>query len=355
MPRIAGVATATPPHPVPQTLVEPFALNLFGNSDRFRRLVPVFQNAKVDTRYFSKSLEWFSEPHTFTEMNDIYIETALELTAEVVTKLARQCEIKTTDFDVIFLISNTGVSTPSLDARLSNRIRLNPHIKRIPIWGLGCAGGAAGLARAHDYLKAYPTHRALIVAVELCSLAFQREDLTKSGIISVALFGDGAAACLMVGDCVPLGSSLHSRPSTIASLSTIYPDTEGVMGWRVTRDGFRVQLSKDIPTIVTTLVKKDIAELLGSLELSLDRIRHFIMHPGGAKVLAAYAAGLGIAVDQLHHSSEVLRNYGNMSSATVFFVLKRYLEEIVEQSNDFGLLGSLGPGFSSEILLIQWK
>lgn len=354
MPRIAGVATATPPHLVSQAEILPFASKLFGNSERFQRLLPVFENARVDTRYFSRNLEWFKDPHSFTEMNDAYIETALQLTEEAVCKLAEQCKVKTTDFDILFFISTTGVSTPSLDARLSNRIQFNPHIKRVPIWGLGCAGGAAGLARAHDYLKAYPTHRALIVTVELCSLSFQRKDISKSGMISVALFGDGAAACLMVGDRVTLEATGHSKPSTLGSFSTIYPETEEVMGWQVTSDGFTVQLSKDIPTIITSLVKKDVDEFLLSSEVPLERISHFIMHPGGTRVLEAYSEGLGIPSDRLRHSAEVLKDYGNMSSATVYFVLKRFLEGTKDKSGEYGLLGSLGPGFSSELLLLKW-
>ncbi len=354
MPRIAGVSTITPPHAVSQSEISAFAAKLFGDTDRFRRLMPVFENAKVETRYFSKSLEWFQEFHTFTQMNDVYIETALSLSEAVVRKLADHCQVKTVDFDVIFLISTTGVSTPSLDARLSNRIQFQSHIKRVPIWGLGCAGGAAGIARAHDYLRAYPTHRALIVVVELCSLAFQRDDLSKSGIISAALFGDGAAACLMVGDDVPLTSSEHSRPSTLGSLSTIYPDTEEVMGWIVTTDGFKVQLSKDIPSIITSVVKRDVFEFLQSRELPIEQISHFIMHPGGAKVLDAYSEGLGIPADKLGNSAEVLRQYGNMSSATVYFVLERVLKQAPDQSGEYGLLASLGPGFSSEMVLLKW-
>ena len=316
--------------------------------------MPVFENAKVQERYFTNDLDWYGSKHTFTEINDLYIKTSLDLCEEVTTRLADQCEIKTTDFDVIFFISTTGLSTPSIDARLFNRLRLNPHIKRIPIFGLGCAGGAAGLARAHDYLKAYPTHRALIVTVELCSLAFQRNDASKSGIISVALFGDGAAACLMVGDHVPRNHQKWAQPSTLGSLSTIYPDTEEVMGWRVTDKGFQVQLSKNIPNIVTSLVKPNVTEILSGHEISMNQISHFVMHPGGMKVLEAYSNGLEIPLDRLKHSIETLQNFGNMSSATVYFVLKKFLETTKDQTNEYGLLASLGPGFGSELVLLKW-
>lgn len=280
MPRIAGVATATPPQKIDQKAIPSFVLKVFGKSELLKRLMPVFKNAKVNGRYFSKNLDWYAESHTFAETNDLYIRTSLDLCEEAITRLADQCEISTINFDIIFFISTTGVSTPSLDARLFNRIRFNRHIKRIPIFGLGCAGGAAGIARAHDYLKAYPSHRALIVTVELCSLAFQKNDLSKSGIISVALFGDGAAACLMLGDQVQHNQKKWAQPSTIGTLSTIYPETEDVMGWHVTERGFQVQLSKNIPHIVTSLVKKNVNEILSNHDTSMDQVDHFVMHPG---------------------------------------------------------------------------
>jgi alkylresorcinol/alkylpyrone synthase len=354
MAKIAGVATSSPAHTINQENIKAFAQKIFGKDLLLDRLMPIFDNAMVEKRHFVTDLEWFGSPHSFTEVNDLYIESALALTEDAVIKLANQCNIKTSDFDVIFFISTTGLSTPSMDARLFNRIKMNPHIKRVPIWGLGCAGGAAGLSRAHDYLKAYPNQRALIVAVELCGLAFQLNDSSKSNLISTALFGDGAAAVLMVGDKVKLPDSTHSHPSTIASYSTIYPDSLDVMSWRITSEGFKVQLSKNIPAIVTSLVKKDVSEFLQELELSLDQINHFIFHPGGMKVLQAYAESLGIPMEKLKHSSEVLRDHGNMSSATVYFVLKRFLETSGDRSQDYGLLGSLGPGFSSELLLLKW-
>ena len=225
----------------------------------------------------------------------------------------------------------------------------------MPIFGLGCAGGAAGIARAHDYLKAFPKHRALILTVELCSLAFQRSDSSKSGVISIALFGDGAAACLMVGDEVPHLGTGTATPSTLGSLSTIYPDTETVMGWKISADGFQVQLSKNIPNIVTSLVKENVSEFLGEHHLPIENVSHFILHPGGAKVLDAYSEGLGIAPDRLTHSLDVLRSYGNMSSPTVLFVLKKVLEGSRDGSGEFGLLASLGPGFGSELVLLEWN
>jgi len=356
MPRIVGISTANPKNAVTQDRVIDFAKILFGEGRHFSHLLPVYENANVKTRYLSPEPEWFERSHPFTEVNDFYIRTALELSEKVCVDLERQCGIGTRDFDVVFFVSTTGLSTPSIDARLFNRIPLNPHIKRIPIWGLGCAGGAGGVARAHDYLKAFPRHRALIIAVELCSLAFQRHDFSSTNVISTALFADGAAACAMIGDEVTLPKNdLHtSFPSTLSSLSTIYPDTLDVMSWRITSEGFIVNLSRDIPSIVTSLVKGNIGEFLSENELRLDQIKHFIFHPGGMKVLQAYADGLGISLEQLSNSVNILQNFGNMSSVTILFILKLFLEQTKNRSGDYGLMGALGPGFSSELVLVKW-
>lgn len=353
MPRIAAVTTATPEHLLRQTSVVEFAKSIYQKNKLFGRLLPVFENAAVEKRHLAVDFDWLSHKHSFTESNDLYIETSLKLAKKVTLELAHKCGIATRDFDAVFFISTTGLSTPSIEGRLSNLIELNPHIKRIPIWGLGCAGGAASLARAFDYVKAHPTHRALIIAVELCSLSFQLEDPRKTDIIAAALFGDGAAACAVYGDEVPRGQG--AEPAILGSLSTIYPDSTDVMSWRVTADGFKVQLSQDIPTIVHKLVKPNIEELLQAHDLSLTNLRHFIFHPGGTKVLKAYADGLELAPEAFAHSREVLREFGNMSSVTVFFVLERYLKQFSLPSEDFGLIAALGPGFSSELVLLRWN
>jgi alkylresorcinol/alkylpyrone synthase len=347
MSRIAGVTTAVPDHVLEQHEAKERVLKMFGAVAE--RLLPVFDNAQIDTRHLAREIEWFEAQHDFTETNDLYIEEALDLAEQVVTKLAQKCNLATTDFDAIFFVSTTGLSTPSIDARLFNRITLNPHIKRIPIWGLGCAAGVGGIARAFDYVKAYPAHKALVISVELCSLAFQLSDRSKSNIIASALFADGAAACLVVGDEVEM-----EGPNILRSLSTIYPDTLDVMGWRITSNGFGIVLSRDIPSIVSTLVANNVCELLDEVKLPLTAIKHFVAHPGGAKVLEAYEKSLNLADGALKNSLDVLREYGNMSSATVFFILERFLEQVPTSSGEYGIISALGPGFSSELVLVQW-
>ena len=352
MPYIAGVTTATPPNILEQQDAKRFAEQLFGGE--VKHLLPVFDNALIDRRHFATEIEWFFEPHTFTESNDRYIDTALELAVTVVTRLAEQCGISTEDFDAIFFVSTTGLSTPSIDARLFNRIRMKPHIKRIPIWGLGCAAGVGAISRASEYVRAFPKHRALIVSIELCSLAYQWGDRSKSNIIAAALFADGAAACLIHGDEVSQPSHKMAQPVILGTLSTIYPNSLDVMGWRIAREGFKIVLSRDIPSIVTSLVRENIMELLDEYRLTVSQITHYIAHPGGAKVMEAYAAALDLTNGELQCALEVLRNFGNMSSATVFFVLEQVLKETRSGSGEYGLASALGPGFSSELALLQW-
>ncbi len=353
MPYIAGVSTSVPPHVLRQERAKGFAEQLFG--PRIQHLLPVFDHALIDERHFATEPEWFLTSHTFTETNDRYIETSLVLAEDVVRKLVLQCGLSTEAFDAIFFVSTTGLSTPSIDARLFNRLNFHSHIKRIPIWGLGCAGGVGAIARASEYVRAFPTHRALVLSIELCSLAFQLGDRSKSNIIASALFADGAAAALIAGDEVEPQKSNFSKPTIVTTLSTTYPDTLDVMGWRISSEGFHIVLSRDIPSIVTSLVRANIEELLSTNGLTVPDIRHYVAHPGGAKVMDAYREALLLTNGELRHSYDVLRHFGNMSSATVFFILEQVLMETVETTGEYGLMSALGPGFSSELVLLHWE
>jgi alkylresorcinol/alkylpyrone synthase len=348
MPKIAGVATALPKYKLSQADAKAFARRVFGDRPAIDKLISVFDNSLIDERSFVVDHDWFEKPHTFTEVNDLYIEEALDLSKEAICKLSDQLELALDTIDAIIFISTTGLSTPSIDARLFNLLPFNKHIKRIPIWGLGCAGGAAGIARAYDIAKAYPDSRVLVVSLELCGLAFQKNDKQKSSVVATALFGDGAAACLVVGDNVEAAG-----PAIVDTMSTIYTDTLDVMGWKITGEGFKVVLSRDIPTIVRSLVHENIGEMLTRNELSYGDLSHFVAHPGGKKVLEAYEEALDLKQVDLRHSYGVLRDHGNMSSATVFFILERYLQDPGVTSG-YGLLSALGPGFCSELVLLNW-
>lgn len=352
MPRIAGVATALPPNVLKQEDIKSFANAVFGSAIDVERLLPVFDNALIEERHFVSDFDWFNSAHDFTQVNDSYIKSALALAKQVTLAVSDSSSIATTEFDAVFFISTTGLSTPSIDALLFNEIPFNPHIKRIPIWGLGCAGGAAGFARAYDYALAYPKSKVLVISVELCGLAFQANDHSKSNVIATALFGDGAAATVVVGDEVR--SNGANFPKILGTLSTTYPGTLDVMGWKVTSNGFKVVLSKDIPSIVETLVRENVEELLDSHKLAVNDIKHFLPHPGGKKVLDALQSVLGLKESDISYVYDVLRRCGNMSSATVFFILEEFMKVREPKRGEYGLLSALGPGFSSELVLLQW-
>ena len=314
--------------------------------------MPVFDNAQIDERHFIAPAEWFGNRHSFTELNDFYVREAIELAKEVAEGVLTSCAIAPSEVSAIIFVSTTGISTPSIDARLFNRMPFDRHIVRMPIWGLGCAGGAAGISRAFDYSTAHPDAIVLVISVEICSLAFQNRP-TKENVIAASLFGDGAAAAIIVGDNVQPRSKANF-PTIIDTLSTTYPDTLDVMGWQISNEGFQVLLSKDIPTIVRELVHSNINELLEKNGLTLSNIENFVTHPGGTKVLDAYQSALGLSDKAMENTKAVLRANGNMSSATIFFILKRFMESNATRPGSYGLLSALGPGFSSELILVQW-
>jgi alkylresorcinol/alkylpyrone synthase len=256
--------------------------------------------------------------------------------------------------DHVVFVSSTGESTPSLDARLANLLGFRQDVRRTPIWGLGCAGGAAGLSRARDFALADPAARVLLVALELCSLTFQRGDLDRRNLVATSLFSDGAAAAVVMGaDAEPAGDAPSHSLELLASRSTLWPDTLDVMGWTVDQKGFHVVFSRDIPSIVRSWVRANLEEFLAANALELGDVAHVIAHPGGPKVLAAYATSLGLPMEAFRHAREVLRTCGNMSSPTCLFVLERTLEAGDFHPGELGVVSALGPGFSSEYLLIR--
>ncbi len=348
MPRIASVATATPPHKVRQRDVKRLAREFFGDSIKdVDRYISVFDNTEIETRSLGAPMQWFLEPHGLGEVNDLYIEVASTLGVEATQKCLAAAGLQPGDVDHIFFVSTTGLAAPSLDARLMTLLEMPRHTRRTPIWGLGCAGGVAGLARASEYVRAYPGHRALLVCVELCSLTFQWDDRSKRNLVAASLFGDGAAAVLLEGD------ELAGRgPEVVATESTLFPDSLDLMGWDIVDSGMRVVFGAGIPRVVTNHFRSLTSDFLAQQELTLDRIDHHVYHPGGAKVLAAYQQAGGLPAEVLDHSWAVLREYGNMSSTTVLFVLERFLQQGIG-SDEHALLTVFGPGFSCEMALLK--
>lgn len=348
MPRIASVATATPPHRVDQRVVKRAAREFFAGSIKdIDRYVTVFDNAEIETRSLAAPVQWFLEPRTFGEANDLWIEVACAVGVEAARACLQQANVEPADVDHIFFVSTTGLAAPSIDARLVTLLGMSPHTRRTPIWGLGCAGGAGGLARASEYVRAFPRQRALLVCVELCSLTFQFDDRSKRNLIATSLFSDGAAAVLIEGD--ELGGA---GPEIVVTESTLFPDSLHLMGWDIVDSGMRVVFGAGIPRVVTNHFHALANGFLGQHDLSLDRIDHHIYHPGGAKVLQAYEQAGKLPGAALTHSRAVLRNYGNMSSATVLFVLKQFLDQGI-RPGEHGLLSVFGPGFSSEMALLR--
>ncbi|MEW4218771.1 type III polyketide synthase [Rossellomorea marisflavi] len=353
MPVIYSVETAIPPHRIDQEDASVFAKQLFQESFKdIDRLLTVFQNGEINSRYFVKDLEWFGTPHSFEEKNEEYIKFAVQLGKDAVRKALET--IGGGPVEAIFTISTSGIATPSIEARIMNELGLDPHIKRIPIWGLGCAGGASGLARAHEYCRAFPSSTVLVLAVELCSLTFQHGDRSKSNLIGTSLFADGIGCAVLCGDDSPL---LQKRdkplPRVISTRSTLLRDSLDVMGWEVRNEGLYVVFSKSIPNLVETWLRPNVEEFLLKEGVGLADIRQFVAHPGGKKVLDAYEKSLGFPKTMMAPSLAVLQEYGNMSSATILYVMKEMLH--AGKEGEHGLAMALGPGFSSELLLLRWE
>lgn len=320
-----------------------------------RRLFGVFESTGIARRHFAQPLPWFAERHTFGESNQVYVERGLELAAQAVERTLARANAAPSSIDHVVFVSSTGIATPSLDARLVARVGFRHDVRRTPIWGLGCAGGVAGLARAREFAVADPDAHVLLVALELCSLTFQRGDRTRRNIVAASLFADGAAAALVCGHRTPAGRTAGAAPALelVASRSTMLPDSLDVMGWDVDEHGLHVVFSRDIPSIVQGWAGPVVREFLAGHALTTGTLDHVVAHPGGPKVLAAYAAALGMPLARFAHAAEVLRTCGNMSSPTCLFVLERALASGDVAAGDHVLIAALGPGFASELVLAR--
>jgi alkylresorcinol/alkylpyrone synthase len=349
--KIVAVGTAVPPYVLYQSDAKAFAGELFASIfPEMDRLMTIFENTAIEKRYISCPQQWFRKEHTFQERNELYIRMACQLAEDAVRQCLDQACTHPKDIDHIIYVSSTGIATPSIDAYLINQIGLSANIKRTPMWGLGCAGGVSGLSRAYEYTKGFPDSRVLFVAVELCSLTFRPQDSSKSNFVATSLFGDGAAAVLVVGNEIKTTSNI---PRVTGSSSTIWFDSLDVMGWNIVEDGLKVIFSRDIPTIVHEQVKPVVDRFLAQFDREVDDIDFMVSHPGGKKVLEAYESALQIPKNKFACSYEVLKRFGNMSSVTVLFVLQQVLQ--ISPTEGFGLMTALGPGFSSELLLLDWN
>ncbi|MFI4988351.1 MAG: type III polyketide synthase, partial [Alphaproteobacteria bacterium] len=309
-PRLLSLATAVPDHVLRQDDVREIARALFAEeSGRFEQMLPVYANAGIDTRYSCVPLEWYLEPHGWRERSELFVEHATNLLERAAVACLEQAGLGILDVDAIVAVSTSGIATPSLDALVMERLAMRRDLRRLPIFGLGCAGGVLGLARASEMARVFPGERVLFLVVELCGLTFRSRDHSKSNVIATALFGDGAAAAVI--------SSAGEGPSLAASGEYTWPDSLDVMGWRVRDDGLGVLFSRDIPALVRGEYRAAAERFLARHGLTLADIGEFICHPGGAKVLTALEEAFALPPDGLARSRGILRAFGNMSAATV--------------------------------------
>ena len=342
--KLVALAVANPEHVIFQSDAKERATWLF--SDRYREfklLSRVFDNTGIIKRHAARPLSWFSEPHGWHDRMAAYEEVASALFVEATTKALDRAGLTAADIDCIVTVSSTGFATPSLEARLAGRMGFRADIERVPVFGLGCAAGVSGFAIAARMAKGRPGATVLFVAIELCSLAFRLDTLSKPNVIATALFGDGAAACI-----------LRSGPGGLAEVESsgehLFPDSLGIMGWQIEDAGFGVVLEQSLPRFAEAELRPAVGSILARAGLTLSDIDRFICHPGGAKVLVALEAAFNLAPGSLDHERAIIADYGNMSSPTVLFVLERVITAgLPERSAMVGM----GPGFSASCVTLK--
>jgi alkylresorcinol/alkylpyrone synthase len=348
--RIASVASAFPQHYYKQEVL------VAGLKNYWRDKLPnpgildrLDESMKVDGRYTARPIDFYLSMNTWGEANDVWIEVGLDIGEQALCRALVSAGIQPRDLSALFVTSVTGIAAPSLDARLINRLGLSPNLKRIPIFGLGCVAGAAGISRAADYVRGYPGQAAALLSIELCSLTLQRDDISMAHLISAMLFGDGAAATVVVG------SEMESNgPEILATKSVFYPNTERVMGWDISEKGFHIVLSPEVPDTVVRHLGEDVDAFLAEQDLCRSDIKSWVMHTGGPKVLEATATALGITAKDLEASWECLRKVGNLSSTSVLLVLEDVYKHRRPDPGTLSILAAMGPGFCSELVLLRW-
>ncbi len=348
--KIASAASAFPQNYYPQKFLLEKLQEYWG--ERLRNpqmLARLHKNVAVDGRHLVLPPEKYYELDTWGKANDVWIESAQKLGEQALCRALHHAGLATTELGALFFTSVTGISSPSIDALLINRMGLPKNIKRVPIFGLGCVAGAAGIARCADYVRAYPGQAAALVSVELCSLTIQREDLSVANLISSGLFADGSAAVIVTGDDVnALG------PEIVATRSVFYPETEEMMGWTISEKGFRITLSPEVPVLIREHLGQDVDAFLADHGHTRADIGSWVLHTGGPKVLEATAAALELNNGQLDASWDCLKKVGNLSSASVLVVLEDVMRNRRPEPGTIGVLAAMGPGFCSELVLLKW-
>jgi len=351
MPSILSAAHASPSHSLRQDFLKAAVAQLYSGripDTDIQRIQDVFDHSRIRERAFLMPMEWYLSPHTREERQRVYMEKGLELLVRASRGCLESAGCRPDQVDHVIFVSTTGFSTPSLDSYLINELGLPRKTTRLPVWGLGCAAGAAGISRAFDYCLAHPEARALLVSLETCSLNFAEDDVSKKNLVAMSLFADGCAAALVAGDAVN-----GDGPRIMATRSHLFPDSYRIMGWDVGDKGFQLVLSPKLPELVRTEMRPLVDSFLLSNDLSRRDIVHYLTHPGGAKVIDAIGEALELTGNELRDSEEVLADYGNVSSASVLIVLERWLSNGGRTEPGYSLLSAFGPGFSAELVLLQ--
>ncbi len=354
--RILSASSALPPNYYPQqVLLDAFTLHWGERLGRLDVLNKLHNATGVDGRYLAMPIGAYLDMKNWGEFNDVWIREAQTLGEQALSCALQKAGLTPKDLGAIYFVSVTGIASPSIDALLVNRMGLNPNIKRNPIFGLGCVAGAAGIARAADYVRGYPDQVAALVSVELCSLTLQPDDLSVANLISAGLFGDGAGAVLVAGkDVTPPKTTSPVGPEILATRSTLYPNTQRVMGWDISEKGFHIVLSREVPEVAKQNLGRDVDVFLKDQGLTRADLKSFVLHTGGPRVLEATAAALDLPDEALKASWDCLRRTGNLSSASVLFVLEEVMANRRPAPGTLGLLAAMGPGFCSELVLLKW-
>lgn len=342
-PAIAAAALALPPHQYSQDETSAALAGLAGPD--FLRFAAT---SGVATRRLALPLERYATLSGFTEANAVYLDVALELGERALRSALDTAGVAPDEVDIVFSTTVTGLAVPTLEARLATRLGLRPDVKRVPLFGLGCVAGAAGVARMHDYLRAFPGHVAALLAVELCSLTIQRDDHSIANLVASSLFGDGAAAVIATG-----ADHSAAGPIVLDTRSHLYPDTEDVMGWHIGTEGFRIILSADVATVADKYLGEDVRGFLADHGLAPADVTSWICHPGGPRVIEAVENALELPGDALNRTRNSLRDNGNLSSVSVLDVLSETLAD-PPPPGSFGLMIAMGPAFCSELVLLRW-
>lgn len=352
-PRICGTSAVLPQHRYDQQALAAVASRLLSGSTATPDVVErLFARVGVSERYLALEADAYERLSGFGARNDAWIAAAMALGADAVERALADAGVSASDVHMLLTTTVTGIAVPSIDARLMNRLPFRSTLKRIPLFGLGCVAGASGIARAADYLRGHPDEIAVVLSVELCSLTVQPDDASVANIIATGLFGDGAAAVVLAGGACDIAP--HSTVRVIDSLSCFFPDTERVMGWDVGDGGFQIVLSPDVPALAREGLPPLIDALLARHGLVRADITSWIAHPGGPAVMAAMIDGLGLHHDALAQTRRSLAEVGNLSSASVLFLLNDFRTRVCPPPGSYAVLLAMGPAFSAEAVLLQW-